>query len=136
MPTQHDETTQIKFSRQQPVYRNAQAVYQKPVYKKATRTVNHQVAHRVPYYQNVAVRVPITHQIPIYKDIPVPVLIPEAESDEEDAIINTRTINVRAKQASSSSSSSSEECSGCWNEKFQNSFHDKRRKLDISELYY
>jgi len=56
--------------------------------------VTKKVTHKVPYYKNVGVKVPITHEVPMYRDIPVPVMVPEGYSSEEDKVINTKTIHV------------------------------------------
>jgi len=93
-----------------------------PKYSRNNRTVYHRVAHRVPYYRNYGVRVPITHEVPIYKDIPVPILMPE---DAEDVVVNERISNLNMgsfSSSSSDSSDSSEECSECWNQRLQSSF--------------
>ena len=127
--------TKLNLQQAKPVYRNAQPKINKPIYKKDIQRKTKDVEHKVPYYEQVGVRVPITHEVPVYRDIPVPILIPEYESEEEDAFINSRTINVGGgryggyggyggydkggRYNKSSSSSSSEECSECYRKKHQ-----------------
>lgn len=135
------ENLEVNYQNQGPVYRNAPLRYNAPITNSTSQVVSQDRTFQVPTFNDVGVKVPVTHYVPEYHDVPIYVRLPPSK---DTLLRNVREVYVDAdeyKQSSScSDSEESQGCAGCYGSNC-NCFNTKSYKAgkiaskDIKNLF-
>lgn len=112
-PIQTTESLKVNFNNQQPIVRTAPAKINVPIMNSSIEKRTYDRTFQVPTFNDVGVKVPVTHYVPKYIDVPIYVEMPSPYKKQDNSAYYIDPRDVPRYHSISDSDEAQNDCNKC-----------------------